>query len=74
MPEPRIVFSNGNGGISVLTPNLSCGLTVEQIARKDIPAGVPYKIITTDDLPDRATREAWTADFSEPDGYGEKVE
>lgn len=74
MSEPRIVFSNGNGGICVLTPNLSCGLTVEEIAKKDIPAGVPYKIITTDDLPDMATCEAWTADFSDPDGYGEGVE
>lgn len=69
----RIIYPNGTG-ISVITPNTSCGLSVEQIAVKDVPEGVPYKIISVDDLPDRATRDAWTADFSEPDGYGEKVE
>jgi len=70
----RIIFPNREGGISVMTPNLACGLTLDQIAKKDIPTGVPYRIISTSDLPDRATRNAWTADFSEPDGYGEKVE
>jgi len=65
----RIIYPNGTG-ISVITPNVSCGLSVEQIAVKDVPEGVPYKIISVTDLPDRATRSAWTADFSEPDGHG----
>lgn len=50
---------------------MPCGLTVEQIARKDVPAGVPYLIVDATDIPaDRSLRAAWRADFSQPDGYG----
>lgn len=46
-------------------------ISVEDVARKDVPAGVPYKIIDTAELPsDRIFRNAWEADFSNPDGYG----
>jgi hypothetical protein len=57
-------------GIMVLTPNMTLGLTVTEIALKDVPEGVPYKIISVNDLPDRSNRDAWEVDFSEPDGYG----
>ena len=58
--------------IAVIHPSLSCGLTVEQIAKKDTPTGLPYLIIEEEQLPeDRTFRYAWTADFSNPDGYGE---
>jgi hypothetical protein len=44
---------------------------VSEIARKDVPAGVPYLIVNASDLPeDRTYRDAWTADFSQPDGIG----
>ena len=59
-----------NSGIAILCP---CGdtLTIEEIAVKDVPAGVPYLIIPDDMLPtDREFRAAWEADFSNPDGYG----
>ena len=37
-----------------------CGLTIEQIAAKDVPAGKPYKIVSVDDIPsDRTFRDAW---------------
>ncbi len=69
MTAPRIIYPNSEDGLTVITP--SGELPVEEVARKDVPAGVPYKIITTDDLPpDRDFRGAWEADFSEPDGYG----
>jgi len=58
------------GSIAVVYP-CPCGLTLQEIARKDVPAGVPYLIINRSDLPEDATyRAAWTADFSNPDGHG----
>ena len=45
--------------------------TSEVVARKDVPAGVPYKIVNSEDLPqDHTFFNAWEADFSNPDGYG----
>lgn len=65
----RIVYPLGEG-VAVITP-LECGLTVEQIAAKDTPAGVPYLIVDATDVPtDRTYRAAWRADFSQPDGHG----
>ena len=57
--------------ISVLVPSPNCGLTLEQICAKDVPTGVPYRIIDSSELPaDKEFRDAWEADFSNPDGYG----
>ena len=65
----RIIYPN-DGGIAIIAP-AECGLNIEDIAKKDVPAGAPYKIIDTADIPtDRTFRDAWEADFSEPDGYG----
>lgn len=70
MPK-RIIYPNGAGGIAVIIPAPECGLTIEQIALKDVPTGTPYKIIDTSDVPvDRTFREAWEADFTAPDGVG----
>lgn len=70
MPK-RIIHPNGVGGIAVTTPATNCDLTLEQIAVRAVPEGIPYKIIDTTDLPaDRIQRNLWTADFSTPDGYG----
>lgn len=54
-----IIYSNSNHGVSVVVP-CDCGLTVEEIAKKDVPGGVEYKIIDDSELPDRATRDQWT--------------
>jgi len=57
--------------ISVLVPAPNYELTLEQICAKDVPTGVPYLIIDSSELPaDREFRDAWQADFSNPDGYG----
>lgn len=67
----RIIYPNGNGGIAVITPSDKSDLPVVEIARKDVPAGVPYRIVDEADIPsDRSQRDLWTADFSQPDGYG----
>lgn len=67
----KVIFPNDGGGISVLTPILDSGLTVEQIALKDVPAGKPFLIVDDTAFPeDDEYREAWEADFSEPHGIG----
>lgn len=46
-------------------------LPIEQVARKDVPKGVPYLMLKKSDLPnDFVFSDAWEADFSNPDGYG----
>lgn len=65
----RIIFPNGAGGIAVLHPTGS--LPIAEVARKDVPAGLPYLIVDEADLPaDRTFRAAWDADFSAPHGTG----
>jgi hypothetical protein len=56
----RIIYPSDTGGVCVLTPALECGLTIEEIAAKDVPAGKPYKIVDVSDIPtDRTFRDAW---------------
>ena len=55
----RIIYPNDAGGVSIVVP-AECGLTIEEIAAKDVPAGKPYKIVDVDDIPtDRTFRNAW---------------
>lgn len=64
-----IIHPNEFGTITVVYP--SGELPVEVVALKDVPHNVPYKFIEHTMLPeDRTFRNAWTADFSSPDGYG----
>jgi len=65
----RIIYPNDDGGVAILIP--SGELAIEEVARKDVPAGVSYKIVDVADIPeDRTFRGAWEADFSNPDGVG----
>jgi hypothetical protein len=67
----RIIYPTDNGGVAIIIPAPECELTIEEIAAKDVPAGVAYKIVDAADIPeDRTFRNAWEADFSNPDGYG----
>jgi hypothetical protein len=55
----RIIYKTDDGGVSIIVP-ADCGLTIEQIAAKDVPAGKPYKIVDVSDIPsDRTFRNAW---------------
>lgn len=66
-----IICPNDDGWLSVISPAPECGLSIEEIARKDVPAGKPYHIINADQLPqEHMFFEAWEADFSNPDGHG----
>ena len=55
----RIIYPTDNGGVAVVIP-ADCGLTIEEIAAKDVPEGKPYKIVDVADIPtDRTFRNAW---------------
>jgi hypothetical protein len=55
----RIIYPTDDGSIAVIVP-ADCGLTIEEIAAKDVPAGKPYKIVDVADIPtDRTFRNAW---------------
>lgn len=65
-----IIYSNQEreGGLCLVIQTGE--LSIEEVARKDVPAGLPYLFVTCDQLPDDAFFDAWEADFSNPDGYG----
>lgn len=57
----KIVYKGPNGRLCVVSPAAGCGLTVEQIAEKDVPKGVPYSIVDESEMPlDRVFRDAWS--------------
>ena len=65
----KILYQNSEGGLSVIHPTGE--LPIEDVCQKDVPAGTPYLIVEDDVVPsDRSFRNAWEADFSNPDGYG----
>ena len=56
----RILYPTDDGGVAVIVPAAECGLTIEAIAAKDVPAGKPFKIVDVADIPeDRTFRAAW---------------
>ena len=58
MKNQRIIFDNGSGGVSVIVPSESSGLTIEEIAAKDAPTGA--EIVDVSAIPsDRTFRDAW---------------
>ena len=58
--KQRIIYPTDDGGVAVIIPAADCGLTVEEIAVKDVPAGKPFKIVDVSDIPeDRLFRNAW---------------
>lgn len=67
-----IVYQKPDGGVAVIIPAPECGMTIEEIAAKDVPTGFPYKIMDTSELPvDRSQRELWTIDATTlTDGVG----
>lgn len=71
--EKRIVYQLDGQPVAVLIP-CECGLTLEQIGKKDVPVGVPFWIVDADTIPaDRTFRDAWELDveaMGEPDGVG----
>ncbi len=70
----KIIYKNESGGVSIITPTQEAlsFMTIDDIARKDIPTGLPYKIVEDSEVPaDRTFRDAWTVDEATlTDGVG----
>jgi hypothetical protein len=56
----RIIYATSEGTVAVVIPTGE--LPIEEVAKKDVPAGIPYEIVSVDDIPsDRFFRNAWKA-------------
>ena len=70
----KIVFKNKDGSVGVINPTQEAinVFGIEAIAKKDVPAGLSYKIVDESEIPsDRTFRNAWEWDDTvEPDGVG----
>ena len=65
----RIIYQNNDGGVSIIIPTGE--MSVEEVAKKDVPASTAYKIVDVSDIPeDRTFRDAWESDITETDGVG----
>ena len=69
----RIIYARADGGVSIVTATDEWQGTLDELARKIVPCGTPYKLISQSDLPtDRTWRDAWVLeDGFVPDGLGE---
>lgn len=70
--DSRILYKQENGTVGIICPSDNCGLTVEEIAKKDVPKNYKYKIVAVTDIPtDRTFRNAWVVNESDlTDGVG----
>ena len=63
-----IIYPREDGGVVLVIPTFI--IPIEEVAKRDLPLGVPYKIISRSELPeDENFIDSWEADFSSPDGY-----
>ena len=61
----KIIYKNENGGVSIIHPTDDALeiMSIDEIAKKDVPTGLPYKIVEDSEIPtDRTFRDAWTVD------------
>jgi len=57
----RIIYKTNDGNLAVIIP-ATTSLTIEQLASKDVPNGLPFKIVDVSEIPtDRTFRSAWDA-------------
>jgi len=70
----RILYKSHEGVLAIVSPADNCGLTVQEIAEKDVPTGQPYKIVLASDITldmNDEYRNAWTcSDDILTDGVG----
>ena len=71
--DKRIIYKKDDSVVSIIVPITESGLTIEQIAKKDVPTGKKYKIVDVSEISsDRTFRGAWTINDSElTDGVGD---
>ena len=67
-----IIYKTPENTVSVLYPSPNWSGTMEELAQKDVPTGLKYKIVEDSDIPsDRTFRGAWEVDEAElTDGVG----
>ena len=59
MSNFRVIYPTDEG-VAVIVP-ADCGLSIEEIATKDVPAGKPFQIVDVSEVPsDRTFRGAWS--------------
>lgn len=65
-----IIYNTPEGEVALISPWLESGLTIEEIAAKDVPSGLKYKIISEDDIP-KVPQSVWYVDEENlTDGVG----
>ena len=67
--EKVVLYPNDSGGIAIVFPTGE--VAVEDVAKRDIPKGKPFKYMAIDDLPQNL--DDVQADFTSPDGFGESI-
>jgi hypothetical protein len=71
----RVIYKTTDGvSVIVPSPEALAEYGIEAIAKKDVPAGVPYKIVDVSEIPsDRTFRNAWDIDEALlTDGVGDE--
>lgn len=72
--DKRIIYPTDDGGVAVIipAPEALAQYGIQAIALKDVPPGVPFKIVDATDIPsDRTFRSAWEVDPAQcTDGVG----
>ena len=68
----RIIYKTPENTVSVIVPSQEWTGTMEELAQKDVPTGLKYKIVEDSDISDdRSFRNAWEIDEAElTDGVG----
>ena len=70
----KIIYKNLDNTVSIIvpSPNALKIMSIEDIAKKDVPTGLKYKIVEVSEVPsDREFRNAWSVDEAElTDGVG----
>ena len=68
----KIIYKTPENTVSVVVPSPHWSGTMEELAQKDVPTGLKYKIVEDSVIPsDRSFRDAWEVDEAElTDGVG----
>ena len=71
----KIIFKTPEGNVAVLNPSLEWNGSMEELGKKDIPAGLKFKIVEDSYIPeDKTFFDAWEIDESLlTDGVGEQT-
>ena len=70
--QKRIIYKASDETVRIIVPSDDIDMTVDEIAQKDVPTGLKYKIVDVSEISsDRSFRNAWDIDEAElTDGTG----